>query len=261
MIKPFRNNLFITAILKNTETIIQSTKTMIMKSNFKQMTAVAAVLLLGNAVMAQVNVSNTVNATTKTTANVSHVTNAVSKTTDATTKVVQNTGQVVQNTTSATGKVVQNVNVSTNATTNASANSKLNAQTNAGVNADVKKNPADPENSKSADVKEMVVTEAKDIRTTDKELRKDVKPRLSISSNTNGSTHSELKEGNASVTGQTNSNTEAKVKSAEMKEKAKEIKTEATQKTKAAVKKTSDAKADAKIKASANSSTTVETKH
>lgn len=235
-----------------------------MKINFRQWAAAAAVILSGNAVMAQVNVNSTVNAAVKTTANVGHVTNAVNKTTQATVKVVQSTGNVVQHTTSATAKTIQNVNVNTNATANASANSGVNQQaqvsneTNAQAGVEVKNNPADVEKGKSAEVKELVVTEAQNISAKEKELRKEVKPGVFISNNTNGSAHSNVKENNASVTGQTSSNTQANVQTEEVKEKAAGIKTEATQKTKAVVKKAADAKPNGS--ASVKSSASVEAK-
>ncbi|NCU04614.1 MAG: hypothetical protein GXC73_11565, partial [Chitinophagaceae bacterium] len=66
-----------------------------MKNKVKQISAVAAVMLLGNVAMAQVgvNLNSTTSAVTKATVNTSKVADVVSKTTQATSRVVNATGK------------------------------------------------------------------------------------------------------------------------------------------------------------------------
>ena len=154
----------------------------------------------------------------------------------------------------------------TNAATNAtlkSSNAKVTNET--AVDARLKSETNVPEQGKgiATEVKETVVAEAHGIRTTEKELRNDVKPGLLISSNTNANANGEVNSNNASANGEINGNaevkTDAKAKADAMKEKAEAKAADAKNKTKATVKKVKKTKVNANAEVNASSNSAVST--
>jgi hypothetical protein len=189
-----------------------------MKYNMKQLSVAAAVMLIGNAAVAQVNLNlnSTTSAVTKATVSTTKVADVVSKTTQATTRVVNATGKVVQTTANVATRTTANVSAKKNAAANAtlkSSNAKVTNET--AVDARVKSETNVPEQGKgiSAEVKEMVVAEGQGIRTTEKELRNDVKPGLNISGNTNANANGEVNSNNASANAEINGKNRCKSKS------------------------------------------------
>jgi hypothetical protein len=241
-------------------------KTNIMKNKMKQLTAIAVVMLLGKAVSAQtnLNLNSTTNAVAKATVNTSKVADVISKTTQATTKVVQATGKVVQTTANVTTRTTANITAKTNAAANAGAKgNEASVKNETAVNARVKgETKTHEQGTIVTDVKELAVTEAKGIRTTTSEIRNEVKPGLNISSNTDATAQSEFSTGNGSgadaeVNGTTEANTDAKLKTENVKNKADNAKAGAKQKAKTTVKKVKNTKAAADVEVSASSNSTV----
>ncbi len=222
----------------------------------------ALATIVFSAVNAQVKVGGAATSTTKVTANTTKATNAATGATKAATGAVKTT------TKAATGAVKTTTNAAVNASksakVNAAANSAFNtATTSTTTNGEVKVDAnveADGSKikGKSAEVKEVVVTEAQSIKDKAQEERKEIKPGLNISNKTeaNGTNEATVNGGEISTSGQTEVTSETSVKAngkavkekaVEAKEKTKEKAVEVKEKVKDT--KKPSVKAEGKVEA------------